>query len=89
MNCKDQGEQTIKRIAHDYDPEESQTSPEDLINCCTLFPLVSFFFSLGFSHARFLTRQQVQHNIQSAMYSFLLPFFPTGFLGGVFDEACA
>jgi hypothetical protein len=31
----------------------------------------------------------VQHNIQSAMYSFLLPFFPTGFLGGVFDEACA
>lgn len=48
MNCKDQGEQTIKRIAHDCDPEESQTSPEDLINCCTLFPLVSFFFLIGF-----------------------------------------
>ncbi len=66
MNCKDQGEQTIKRIAHDYDHEESQTSPEDLTNCCTLFPLVSFF-PLDFSHARFLMRQQVQHNIQSAM----------------------
>ena len=65
---------TLKPTPHDH--EKSQTDPEDLssINCCTLFPLMSFF-PLGFSCKVFKNEAtDVQHKPMHVMYYFLICF---------------
>jgi hypothetical protein len=67
-------------------PEEYMTKK---VKCCTLFFFLCEFLLEGFSHKVF---NETTCAIQStnAMYSFLRElFFPTRFLFGVFNEACA
>ena len=57
------------------------------IKCCTLFSYVSFYLKVS---RKVFNKTTCVMQLMNAMYSFLQePFFPTEFLDGVFNEACA
>jgi hypothetical protein len=85
--CRVQGETYPKSHSPSLRSWRSQVNPEDLTRASTV---VLFFpwwvFPTGFSHARFLTRQQVQHKwgLWCTLFSYL---FSHWVFEGVFNEA--